>query len=70
MIVPLLNLTVKGAVWYQGEANSGDPTGMSLTPDPSEHQLHWLVLPPSRCIATHKLAEFLRLCVHVPRNDC
>jgi len=25
--VPLLNLTVKGAVWYQGEANSGDPTG-------------------------------------------
>lgn len=27
MIYPLLNMTVKGAVWYQGEANSGDPTG-------------------------------------------
>jgi hypothetical protein len=23
MVVPLLNFPVKGAVWYQGEANSG-----------------------------------------------
>ena len=23
MIVPFLNMTIKGAVWYQGEANAG-----------------------------------------------
>ena len=27
MIVPLLNTTIKGAVWYQGEADSGHPGG-------------------------------------------
>jgi hypothetical protein len=25
MIKPLLNMTIKGAIWYQGEANQGDP---------------------------------------------
>ena len=25
MIKPLLNMTIKGAIWYQGEANTGDP---------------------------------------------
>lgn len=25
MIKPLLNMTIYGAIWYQGEANSGDP---------------------------------------------
>eukprot|EP00937_MAST-01D_sp_MAST-1D-sp2_P000996 g996.t1 len=28
MIVPLLNTTIKGAVWYQGEQNAGRPGGM------------------------------------------
>merc|ERR1719182_580981 len=27
MVVPLLNTTVTGAIWYQGEANSGRPGG-------------------------------------------
>ncbi|MCL5021305.1 MAG: sialate O-acetylesterase [Bacteroidetes bacterium] len=27
MIVPLLNYTIKGAIWYQGESNCGDPAG-------------------------------------------
>ena len=25
MIKPLLNMTIKGAIWYQGESNQGDP---------------------------------------------
>jgi hypothetical protein len=27
MIYPLINMRFKGAIWYQGEANDGDPTG-------------------------------------------
>lgn len=27
MIAPLVNYTIKGAIWYQGESNGGDPTG-------------------------------------------
>ena len=27
MIAPLLNYTIKGTVWYQGESNCSDPTG-------------------------------------------
>lgn len=29
MIAPLLNYTIKGAIWYQGEANTSDPIGYS-----------------------------------------
>ena len=29
MIYPLLNMRVKGAVWYQGESNAKDPEGYS-----------------------------------------
>ncbi|CAI8011165.1 Sialate O-acetylesterase [Geodia barretti] len=31
MIYPLLNMTIKGAVWYQGEANAGDPSTYNCT---------------------------------------
>ncbi len=27
MIAPLLNYTIKGTIWYQGESNTGDPSG-------------------------------------------
>ncbi|TDD99519.1 sialate O-acetylesterase [Flavobacterium cellulosilyticum] len=27
MIAPLLNLKIKGVIWYQGESNTGNPTG-------------------------------------------
>ena len=27
MIAPLLNYTIKGTIWYQGESNCGNPTG-------------------------------------------
>lgn len=29
MIAPLLNYTIKGAIWYQGESNTGNPAGYS-----------------------------------------
>ena len=29
MIHPLMNHTIKGVVWYQGESNGGDPEGYS-----------------------------------------
>ena len=29
MIAPLLNLKIKGAIWYQGESNTGNPTQYS-----------------------------------------
>lgn len=31
MVVPLLRSTILGAVWYQGEANSGNPTSYNCT---------------------------------------
>ncbi len=31
MIHPFLNMTIKGAVWYQGEANSGMHYGINIT---------------------------------------
>jgi sialate O-acetylesterase len=31
MVSPLLNMTIKGAVWYQGEANAGAPSTYNCT---------------------------------------
>ena len=38
MVFPLLNMTIKGAIWYQGEANAGknpSPSLLSLPLSPS-----------------------------------
>lgn len=31
MMYPLLNMSIYGAIWYQGEANSGDPAKYNCT---------------------------------------
>ena len=32
MIHPLINMTFRGATWYQGEANAGDPPSYAAAP--------------------------------------
>lgn len=39
MIHPFLNMTIKGAVWYQGEANAGTPQLSSPSPATLHHSL-------------------------------
>ena len=42
MVKPLLNMTITGAIWYQGESNQGDP----YSAGPDQHS----GLPMMRCV--------------------
>lgn len=46
MIFPFLNMTIKGAIWYQGEANAGDcPPSSTLPTTSSSLSLQGLQTP-------------------------
>ena len=57
MIYPLLNMTIKGAVWYQGEANAGKQLPRLLSYGFLAKYL----------FSVHRQSQFLQL--HLPCHD-